>query len=25
VKIDTGTHKGMRSVLTLKLGVTKVV
>jgi hypothetical protein len=25
VKIDPGTHKGMHSVLTLKLGVTKVV
>jgi hypothetical protein len=25
VKIDPSTHKGMHSVLTLKLGVTKVV
>jgi hypothetical protein len=25
VKIDPDTHKGMHSVLTLKLGVTKVV
>jgi hypothetical protein len=25
VKIDRGTHKGLHSVLTIKLGVTKVV